>query len=122
MTAAPVRVLLIEPHDDSRELYLLGLASMGWDVVAVPDAASAGQAFLRRDPTVVVTQTWLPGGGEAAFLKHVSGAGVPVIALTTLPAYQHDPSDSAGLSLLLMKPCDPDELAAAIQRVLGAGV
>ena len=118
-TAAAIRVLLVEPDADSRELYALGLASLGWDVVTAMDGAAASLAFATQRPTVVVSETWLPDGGEVARLRAFADAGVPVVALTTAPAYQHGRFDGMRLSAIVMKPCLPDELAWTIRRVAG---
>src|SRR5918999_3868700 len=79
--AAPVRVLLVEPHDDNRELYHLGLTAAGFQVWAANDTTSATDAFAAHAPTVVVCEMRLLGGTD--LLRRFAAAGVPVIALTT---------------------------------------
>ena len=81
--AAPIRVLLVEPHADTRELYHLGLTAAGFDVRTADDAASATVAFVSHAPTVVVTEMRRPDWSD--LLTGFAAAGVPVIALTTSP-------------------------------------
>jgi two-component system, OmpR family, response regulator len=119
MTFTPaIRVLLVEPHADSRELYVLGLTKAGFEVFAAEDGASATLAFAAHAPAIAVSDTRLPDMSAAELLARFSDAGVPVIALTTDPQYQHH-ARSARLSAVLLKPCFADEVAAAIRRALG---
>jgi DNA-binding response OmpR family regulator len=114
--AAPIRVLLVEPHADTRELYHLGLTAAGFDVRTAADAASATVAFTSHAPTVVVTETQLPDRSD--LLTRFAAAGVPVIALTTSPL-DHHAFRAAGAFAVLMKPCFPQEIAAAIRQAVG---
>jgi DNA-binding response OmpR family regulator len=116
-STAAIRVLLVEPHADTRELYAFGLASMGWEVVTAMDAASAHAAFKALRPAVVVSETWLPDGGEVALLRAFADTGIPIIAMTTAPPDQHDAFSGLGLSAVVLKPCLPEELARAIRAV-----
>jgi DNA-binding response OmpR family regulator len=83
-------VLLIEPDADDRELYLLGLAAAGFDVVAAAAATAAAVAFAAATPAIVVTATRITGHCAIALLRRFSEASVPVIAFTTAPSSQHD--------------------------------
>ena len=114
--AAPVRVLLVEPHPDTRELYRIGLTSAGFDVRTAPDASSASVAFADYAPAVVVSEMRLPGRSD--LLSRVAAAGVAVIALTTDPLDHHAGLGPA-VAAVLMKPCLPTEVAAAIREALG---
>ena len=115
MTAA-VRVLLIEPHTDTRELYALALAAEGWEVVAVPAGYAEHRAFFDTSPpAVVVSETWLPDGEETALLNGFADAGAVVVAVTTTPWRVRAP---AGLATVLTKPCLPTDLVRVIREIL----
>jgi DNA-binding response OmpR family regulator len=115
-----VRVLLIEPDADNRELYIRGLMmAAGFDLVAAEDATSATIAMGADAPAIVVAATRRPGPCTVALLRHLSEAGVPVIALTTAPLSEHEALRVAGARLVLLKPYLPDQLAAVITQVLG---
>jgi DNA-binding NtrC family response regulator len=119
MRATPaVRVLLIEPHADTRELYVRWLTALGWGVIAAADGTSAKSAFVAHQPTLVVSETWLPEGHEHELLSAFVDAGVPVIALTTASPCPHSAFSGLPLSALLTKPCVPDDLVRVIQRVI----
>lgn len=121
LPAAPIRVLLVEPDADTRELYDVALRAAGFQVFPAHDAASAMIAFATHTPAIVVSETRLPDRSAAELLTRFSDAGVPVVALTTDPLYQHHDSRAAGLAAVLMKPCLPDEVVAVIRVALGGG-
>jgi DNA-binding NtrC family response regulator len=112
--AARIRVLLVEPHDDSRELYRIGLTAAGFDVVAVGNVPDAMVACADRRPSVIVSETRLPGPSDG--LTRLVGTGVPLVALTTDPFFEH--AAHAGLCAVLLKPCFPADVAAAIRNAL----
>ena len=113
---APIRVLLVEPHADTRELYHLGLTAAGFDVRTADDAASASVALVSHAPTIVVSAMRLAGWSD--LLTGFAAAGVPVIALTT-DALDHQAVIGPAVAAVLMKPCLPDEVATAIRQALG---
>jgi len=115
--AAPIRVLLVEPHADTRELYDWGLTAAGFDVQTADDSTSATVALTTSRPTIVVSETRL--SDLRALLMRCSDASVPVIALTTNPFSPPDVFGAVGVASVLLKPCLPDEVAAAIRGVLG---
>ena len=118
-TPAAIRVLLVEPHADSRELYVLGLTTAGFQVFAAEDGTSATRAFAAHAPAIVVSEMRLPDVSAAELLARFSDAGVPVIALTTDPLSQRH-ARPACLRAVLLKPCFPDQVAASIRMALEA--
>ncbi len=121
-TAAAIRVLLVEPHDDTRDLYRLWMARLGWEVLAATDGASAICILGAAPPDIVVTEMRLPDRGEAALLAAAAAAGVPVIGLTTAPRNQRLPFSPALAALVLSKPCSPDEIVTGISALLGSSL
>ena len=116
--AAATRVLLIEPHDDTRELYTLELASRGWQVTSAKDAAAATRAFVADRPTIVVSEARLPGEDALALLRTFQQAGTPVIVLTTHPPAMHGVFSGLRMSAVLVKPCPADAVARAIMQAV----
>ena len=115
MCAAPIRVLLIEPHADTRDLYDFGLTAAGFDVVTADGVASALLAFATHPPNIVVGAVGPRDCGERALLTCWARASIPVVALTTYP----DPAlQRAGMTSVLLKPCLPTDLATAIREAL----
>ena len=78
---------------------------------------------LELDPDVVVTDIALPGRDGfslAADLRLLARtSGIPIVAMTAYWAADvHERADRAGMTSILMKPCQPDHLIAELHRVL----
>jgi CheY-like chemotaxis protein len=122
VSAARVRVLLVEPDADNRDLYTVGLKAAGFDVVAVDDVTSATVDLVTEVPAIAVTATRSAEPSTVAFLRRCSEAGIPAIALTTAPLAEHEALRAAGARFVLLKPYLPDQLAALIDGVLGGSL
>jgi two-component system, chemotaxis family, chemotaxis protein CheY len=118
-SAQPV-VLLIDDNADSRGMYALMLADSGFEVLQAEDGVEALALAAVRLPAVAVTDLRMPGTVSAVDLcRQFRDLAVPVIALTGVgPGDEHDAMRHAGCAEILMKPLSPDELIAAITRVL----
>jgi CheY-like chemotaxis protein len=62
VTEKAVDVIVVEDHDDSREMLTALLCASDCLVRAVATADAAHQLAIERVPDVVVTDLWLPGG------------------------------------------------------------
>jgi two-component system cell cycle response regulator DivK len=115
-------VLLIEDHDDTRQMYLTFLSSS----YRVIDAANAEQALTHlaeRRPDLIITDLSLPGIDGFELIARVrrdrSTANVPVICLSGYGGPPHDErARAAGADRILQKPCTPDALEQAAQELL----
>jgi DNA-binding response OmpR family regulator len=122
MTAA-INVLVVEDDADGREMYVIGLSLSGYVVAEAADGESALASAVAHPPDVVVTDLGLPGlsGAELcrALRANPSTAHVPLIALSGRGESVARDVDAGILpcDVLLVKPCTPDELVAAIVRV-----
>jgi DNA-binding response OmpR family regulator len=115
-------VILVESHDDSREMYEEWLTWRGLRVTAVATADAALEVICREDPDAVVASVRLPDGNAFALSERigtlVSSRRVPVLALSAcLPDHEQAVSDGR-IDLALMKPCLPGELHAALQAAV----
>jgi CheY-like chemotaxis protein len=115
-------VLLVEPHADTRELYVEFLALSGY-TVEVADSTEAARV-LARECDVVVTEIAVPGPTDGIGLirtlhDDAATATVPVIVVSAR-SYATDiaSATAAGCVLFLPKPCLPVTLQAAVRRVL----
>jgi CheY-like chemotaxis protein len=112
-----VRVLVVEDHDDSRDILEQVLSHAGAHVVAVSNARAA--LSLVSDVDIVVTDFAMPGEDGCWLLRQVEGGPhrVPVIVVT---GFSDDPDvKSASFARVLRKPTDPWRLCADIREVLG---
>ena len=122
-TMAPksISVLLVDDNDDTRELYAEYLDHMGYRVEQASDGSQALDRARRLHlPAVIVLDLEMPqmdGIEVARRLKHdQTTRAIPILVLTgyglrTIAARAHE----AGCSAFILKPCLPNELAAAIQ-------
>ena len=119
------RVLLVDDYPDALETWGLYLRTCGFDVITAVNGNEAVEAATAQKPDVIVMDLELPGisGFEAA--RRLRGmpetAAIPLIAAT---GYSHrsqlDEARQAGFDVILVKPCDPGELVAEIERRLDA--
>ncbi len=112
-------VLLIEDHEDTREMMVLYMRTKG---IKVETAATGLQALTKARelaPDVVVMDLGLPGldGWEATRQLKASPATrhIPIIALSGHAMREDEVrARAAGCDVYLRKPCPPDVLHDAI--------
>jgi CheY-like chemotaxis protein len=116
---AGVRVLIVEDHDDSRDLLEQVLAHVGALVIASP---SADEALAHLDQIdVVVTDIAMPGHDGFWLLHEVKRRHglTPVIAVSGYSDLQEKALREAAFARVLRKPIDPwvlcREVAGAIR-------
>jgi CheY-like chemotaxis protein len=117
-------VILVEDHQDSRELLVRALEGAGAVVVPFGSAGEAFDALERVRPTVIVADIGLPDEDGYSLIRRVrahsipSIQAVPAIAVT---AYTSAPDRSEALAVgfqqHLPKPIDPSRLIAAINDI-----
>jgi CheY-like chemotaxis protein len=116
-----VRVVLVEDHDDSRELLALMLEQCGAVVVSAPSARSGLDAVLETRPDVVVSDLGMPGEDGYWLIREVHSrvGDVPAVAVTGFSDRYHPrQAREAGFLEYLNKPVDPERLCGAVAKVL----
>jgi two-component system, cell cycle response regulator DivK len=115
-------VLLVQPDDDSRQMYAEFLRHHGCLTMLVSDAARA--QTMARDVDVVVTGILLNGTTDGLELvARLRGdertKRLPIIVLTAC-AWQteRDRAEQVGCDVFLPKPCLPDDLLKEIRLLL----
>jgi CheY-like chemotaxis protein len=118
-------VVLVEDHNDSRELFVEALKNAGAAVISFSASDEAFRALDSVRPSVVVADIGLPGEDGYAFIRRVRAhstpavRGVPAIAVT---AYTTVPDRKEALAVgyqhHLSKPIDPQQLIETIHDVL----
>jgi two-component system cell cycle response regulator DivK len=117
-------VLLVEDDSDGRRMYAQWLRQAGFAVDQAHNGLQALERAFESVPDVVVTDLNIPGidGFELTRrLKHDPRTSrIPVIAVTGYAAFQADPGRAAraGCDAVLEKPCSPEDLEAAIRRLI----
>ena len=116
-------VLIVDDHDDTRELYIVSLAAFGFEAIAAADCAQAIRQAWESHPDIVVTDLALPGGDGWQLVQDLKREArtryIPVVLLTghAAPAMR-ERADREGCAAFFVKPCLPDELAAELRHVL----
>jgi len=116
--SAPATVLLVEDHTDSRQMYAEFLR-LQFTVVEAGDGVNALEVMEQTRPDVVVTDLALPRMDGFELVRRMKADArlkdVPVIALSGFSGSDHEArAREAGSSVVLQKPCLPDDLARAI--------
>lgn len=123
----PTRVLVADDDVDMLAAVSDALASLGFDVVSVDSGAGLIDCLATDGPfDLIVTDISMPWMDSLKTLRSIRTAGVttPVIVITALTDAQI-PNRVHALganAILLRKPFDLDELAAAAQRMTGGPV
>ena len=119
-------VLLVDDFEDGLEMYEEYLAYRGFQVLVARNGEQAiAQAQMYR-PDVILLDIRMPGmtGTQAMRIlrSDSSFANIPIIALTAhaLDDERRHALES-GFDELIAKPCLPDELVAAVERILRVG-
>lgn len=116
-------VLLVEDDPQARDGYAEFLERGGFRVAQAGTAEDALSISLDVAPDVVVTDIALPGRDGFALATDLQcerrTRGIPVVAMTAYWATDvHERADRAGITAILLKPCQPEHLIAELQRVL----
>jgi len=115
--------LLADRDADTRLMYAEYLRRLTYEIDEAEDGREALAKAISRQPTVIVTETRLPGmsGFELCRLLRSDALTRPIpIIVVTGDAFPTDVklAEAAGADAVLVKPCLPDRLAAEIDRVL----
>lgn len=127
---ANVRVLVVEDHDDARELTVTTLRRYG---AAVDEAASCTTALSALDAALasaapfhaIIADIGLPGEDGYRLMEHIRqrppsrGGQIPVIAVTAYALTRdRQRALAAGFREHLVKPVSPGQLASTLRQVL----
>jgi PAS domain S-box-containing protein len=118
-------ILVVEDHDDAREMVSSIIAAAGAVAISATSAAEALRLFAERAPDLLVADLGLPGEDGYTLLQRIramdapEARGLPAVALT---AYAR-PADrehalAAGFQRYVTKPVDPQELVAVLSALL----
>lgn len=120
-------VLVVDDHDDTRELYVQSLVGFGFEAI---DAADCEQAYRRAwdfHPDIVVTDLALPGGDGWQLIQDLKREprtrAIPVVVLTGHAAPSlRERAEQEGCAGFFVKPCLPNELATELRRLLDGSI
>ena len=128
MSTSPERqpvVLVVDDHEDTRQMSLLVLRHQGFDAVAAEGAAKGFEAACSNQPDVIVTDLAMPDGDGWDFVRQLSEdtrtRNIPVVVLTACATESvRQRAREERCAGFFFKPCAPDVLAGELRRLIAA--
>ena len=117
-------VLIIEDDPATRALYRDGLHQAGFRIIEAHNGLQALDKAQHARPHAVLTDVAVPGMDGFEFgraLRQLDRMrSIPILAVTGRSEYLDDPDRfrHAGITRVLLKPCDPDRLARELRELL----
>jgi CheY-like chemotaxis protein len=116
-------VLIVDDHDDTRDLYVQGLGLFGFEAIGAADGQQACRRAWEFHPDIVVTDLVLRGGDGWQLIEDLQRDArtrhIPVVLLTGHAAESlRERAEREGCAGFFVKPCLPDELATELRNVL----
>jgi two-component system, cell cycle response regulator DivK len=116
-------ILIVDDYEDALQVWDLYLQAYGFEVLTAASGTAALAEARIHNPDLIVLDLELPdlSGMEVARRLRADEATrhIPRIAVTGYSqARQLDEARRAGFETILIKPCDPEDLVAAIHRLL----
>jgi len=120
------RILVVEDHEDSREMLRQLLELEGYDVEVAADGRRGVDAALARPPIVALIDLGLPvldGFEVARAIRERLGHNLWLVALTsrTTPADRRR-SAEAGFDLHVAKPVSVDRLRGVLRDIVSRAI
>ncbi len=120
MSAAPLKVLVVDDEPPIRKLLRLGLSTQGYDILDAP-SGKAALALMTEKPDLVILDLGLPDVEGLELLRQIRQAddGVPIVVLSSRgeEAAKVQALD-LGADDYVTKPFGMDELLARIRAAL----
>jgi two-component system cell cycle response regulator DivK len=117
-------VLLVEDDRDGRLLFAEWLQDAGFRVEQAHNGLQALERAFDLLPDAMLTDLNIPGIDGYELTRRLKAdprtASIPVLAVTGYAPFTQDPAraDRAGCDVLLLKPCDPDELTRVLATLI----
>jgi CheY-like chemotaxis protein len=117
-------VLVVDDHEDTRQMSVLVLRSQGFDARAAAGGQDAFTLASEDVPDVIVTDLAMPDGDGWDLIQRLSAdertRHIPVVMLTACATEAvRERAAREGVESFFFKPCPPDVLAAEIRRLCG---
>lgn len=117
------RILAVDDSPSMRDMVRIALTSAGFDVTPASDGAQALEIARKASFDLVLSDVNMPVMDGISLIRALRAEGAyrntPILMLTTeaSPERKREGKD-AGATGWIVKPFDPDQLVATMQRVL----
>jgi two-component system, OmpR family, response regulator len=118
---ASPRVLVVDDDGPICEVIELALVDDGWDIRTRTSAQEALDLLVHWSADLIVLDLCMPGMDAEAFLtayRETSGRQAPVLLTSAASGLEHH-AVRLGVSGMLVKPFDVDDLCALVRHILG---
>jgi CheY-like chemotaxis protein len=120
-------VLVVDDHEDTREMSMLVLNSQGFTAVAARCGDLGYADACERRPDVIITDLAMPDGDGWEMVQRLSAdprtKDIPVVMLTACATEAvRQRAQTEGVAAFFFKPCAPDVLADELRRLIAARV
>ena len=118
-------VLVVDDHEDTRQMSLLVLEGQGFTAIAAESGAVGFTHACERRPDVIVTDLAMPDGDGWELIQRLSfdprTKDIPVVLLTACATESvRQRARTEGVAAFFFKPCAPDVLARELRRLIDA--
>lgn len=119
----PPKILVVEDHEDSRELLVLQLRYMKYDVIEASNSYEAIERAIHDSPDLIIMDLGLPGMNgietSAKLKENPQTAPIPIIAHTAWDEHEYKKKAfEAGMVEYMTKPTDPRTLRRVLEKLL----
>jgi CheY-like chemotaxis protein len=116
-------VLVVDDHEDTRQMSLIVLRSQGFQASAAPGGDAAFDVACSQHPDVIVTDLAMPEGDGWQLVQRLSSddrtKDIPVVMVTACATESvRERARQEPLAGFFFKPCPPDVLAAELRRLI----
>ena len=120
---SPPVILVTDDHEDTRDIYSLSLGQLGYTVHTAANCDEALKKAREIRPALIVMDLGMPQlDGLEATRRLKADPELRTIPILVVTAHALDTirieAMKAGADAHLTKPCEPDDVAAAISKLL----
>jgi len=118
-----VRAMIVDPHEDTRELYKEVLMFGGFDVVAAATAREALQSAFMSRPSVISIELRLPDGDGLELCRHFKKSketsAIPIFVVTGETRSERLAKARRMADAVVVKPCSPASYLTHVLHLSG---
>lgn len=117
-------ILVVDDHAANREYLVTLLGYSGYSVLEAADGQDGLETARRHGPELVIADILMPTMDGYEFVRRLRGdsriAHIPVVFYTAV-YHEHETrrlADSCGVSHVLIKPCEPEDVLRTVAQAL----